>query len=155
MLVGYEEDAGSRVYRLYDPIGKKIILSRDVIVDESSTTSDREIISQTQNAEKEKEAPTTVLQESLADLEDFEPLDAIIPEPEATQQTMGILDSITVRPRSVPQTVTRRATNTLAAVSSASEPLARSSRRVGKYSEPANFQAQFVLLACEEEERKH
>ena len=98
VLVGYEEDAGSRVYRLYDPIGKKAILSRDVIVDESSTISDTEIISQTQNPEKQKEGPTTESQESLADLEDFQPLDAIIPKPEASQQTMGILDSITVRP---------------------------------------------------------
>ena len=35
ILVRYEEDAGSRVYRRYNPIAKKVILSRDVIVDES------------------------------------------------------------------------------------------------------------------------
>ena len=99
--MGYEEDAGFRVYRLYDPIGKKVILARDVMVDESSTISNTDIISETQNAEKEKEAPTTLSQESLVNLEDFQPLDAIIPEPEASQQTMGILDSITVHPRSV------------------------------------------------------
>jgi len=36
VLVGYEEDAGTRVYRLYDPIIKGIIRSRYVIIDEAS-----------------------------------------------------------------------------------------------------------------------
>ena len=35
ILVGYEEDAGSWVYQLFDPVKRKVILSRDVIVDES------------------------------------------------------------------------------------------------------------------------
>ena len=35
ILVGYEEYAGSRVYRLYDPSRRAIIVFRDVIIDES------------------------------------------------------------------------------------------------------------------------
>lgn len=35
ILVGYDEDTGSKVYRLYEPLQKKIIRSRDVIIDES------------------------------------------------------------------------------------------------------------------------
>ena len=36
ILVGYEEDAGTRVYRLLDPATKKLILSRDVMIDEKT-----------------------------------------------------------------------------------------------------------------------
>ena len=36
ILIGYEEDAGSKVYRLWDPVKKIILLSRDVIIDEGS-----------------------------------------------------------------------------------------------------------------------
>ena len=39
LLVGYEEDAGSRVCRLYDPVKRKVIVSRDVMIDESSVIS--------------------------------------------------------------------------------------------------------------------
>ena len=134
VLVGYEEDAGSRVYRLYDPIGKKIMLSRDVIVDESSTTSDTEVVSETRNTENEKEAPPTVSQESQANVEDFLPLDAIVPQEVGSELNTGIKDSITVRPRSVLPSTSRRDTNTLAAVPPASEPLARRSQRVGNSS---------------------
>lgn len=83
--MGYEEDAGSIVYRLYDPIGKKIILSWEITVDESTTTSDAEVVSQTRTTEREKEAPVTVLQESQVNLNEFLPLDAIIAQPEASQ----------------------------------------------------------------------
>jgi len=34
ILVGYEEDAGTKVYRVYDPESKRLLLSRDVIIDE-------------------------------------------------------------------------------------------------------------------------
>ena len=42
ILLGYDEEAGSRVYRLYNPVMKRIQSSRDVIIDESNTrTSNR------------------------------------------------------------------------------------------------------------------
>jgi len=34
ILVGYEEDAGTKVYRVYDPESKRLVLSQDVIIDE-------------------------------------------------------------------------------------------------------------------------
>ena len=33
--MGYEEDAGSRVDRVYDPVKKILLISRDVIIDEA------------------------------------------------------------------------------------------------------------------------
>ena len=37
ILIGYEEDAGSKLYRLYNPETKAILLSRDVIIDEAQS----------------------------------------------------------------------------------------------------------------------
>ena len=44
IMVGYEEDTGSQVYQLYDRVSKKLILSRDVIVDNSHTGSSPESV---------------------------------------------------------------------------------------------------------------
>ena len=39
ILVGYEEEAGTKVYRVYDPEAKRVLVSRDVIIDESTELS--------------------------------------------------------------------------------------------------------------------
>jgi len=53
--MGYEEDAGSRVYRLYDPVKRKVIVSRDVMIDESSVISNPHDSSTTMVIEWEKD----------------------------------------------------------------------------------------------------
>ena len=51
VLVGYEEDAGSRVYWLYDPVNRKLILSRDVIINKSSVSNNSPKVSTTTTIE--------------------------------------------------------------------------------------------------------
>ena len=41
ILLGYDEEAGTKVYRVYDPATKRIFSSRDVIIDELAQEEDR------------------------------------------------------------------------------------------------------------------
>jgi len=73
ILVGYDQDAGSNVYRIYNPTTKRIVSSRDVILDErgnknESNTEQRGIneIEFHLPETKEKEAERA-MQESLQD----------------------------------------------------------------------------------------
>ena len=150
--MGYEEDAGSRVYRLYNPITKKVILSGNVIVDESPKMSDTQVVSETITTEREKAAPTTISQAKELDLEDFQPLDAIIPNLENIGETSGMQESITVRPRLAAVTGTGAKANTLLSTERANKDQPRRSRRMGIPSGPLDTEAQFALLAGEAEE---
>jgi len=42
ILIGYQEEAGSKVYRLYNEDKKTVILSRNIITDESSVAPDEQ-----------------------------------------------------------------------------------------------------------------
>ena len=98
LLVGYEEDAGSRVYRLYDPVKRKVIVSRDVMIDESSVISSPHESSMTTVIEWEKDTHLKELQKGETREDGFQPLDTISPEADSPDRTMGIQETITVRP---------------------------------------------------------
>jgi len=96
--VGYEEDAGSRVYRLYDPSRKKIVLSHDVIIDETPTGISVSDSRDTMTVGWEKD-PDRALPNAPEILEDgFQPLDTIIPPTSNQSESEGMQDTITVRP---------------------------------------------------------
>jgi len=58
ILLGYDEEGGSKVYRLYNPETKRVFTSRDIIVDESGKRGDgsqeTEIVSGTEIAVQEE-----------------------------------------------------------------------------------------------------
>ena len=99
MLVGYEENVGTRVYRLYNPEKRKLILSRDVIIDESSATHSK--VSETATIEWDNGVlPVPVpAQGTKIEHDGFLPLETIVPQAGPVAERDGILDSITVRPR--------------------------------------------------------
>ena len=41
ILLGYDEDAGNKVYRIYDLASKRVFCSRDVIIDEMGTSTEK------------------------------------------------------------------------------------------------------------------
>jgi len=99
ILVGYEEDAGSKVYRLYDTTNKRIILSRDIIIDESQVGEGGEPLRTTIGWVPEQRS----LQESVSEppSEDFQYLDPITPAPNLSHfsSAMDIQDTIVLRPQ--------------------------------------------------------
>ena len=101
MLVGYEEDARLRVYRLFDQAERRVILSRYVIIDESSPRRyDIQDLSNTATIiEWDKDASTTQPEKEVVEQNQFMPLDTIVPPSSPTTEEAGIQDSITVRPR--------------------------------------------------------
>lgn len=151
LLVGYEEDAGTRVYWLYDPIKKKLILLRDLIIYELSTISDAEAVSHTTSTEGVKEAPTTVSEVRDMSPEDFQTLDAIVPLLSPNEEPTGILESITVRPALAPQNKRLPGKRTLSATEQQSDSVPRRSQRM-QTSGSGNSHTQFALLAGPEEE---
>ena len=100
VLVGYEEDAGSRVYKLYDTINKKTIISRDVIIDESQTAAGVGPAQTTAEWEPEQET----LPQAVSEIpqSEFQPLEPITPQPNRRRfsSATDIQDTITLRPRS-------------------------------------------------------
>jgi len=144
VLVGYEEDAGSRVYSQYNPITKKVVVSRDVIIDESSAIGNAQDVSHITSTEWNKESPTTVLKPSNVEEEDFQPLDTIIPPVGPIEEIAGIQESITVRPRLAVQDITQGERNAIeeAGQQKASEP--RWSQRMRQPSGLFNSHAQFI-----------
>lgn len=147
ILVGYEEDAGTRVYRLFEPITKKVHLSRNVIIDESSIISETGVLSHT-TTDREKEAPTTVLKEREGNEDDFQPLDPIITLVTPTEDGTGIQDTITVRKQLATQNMKPVDKTHLPQLQELETPTPqRRSQRAQKPSGLFDSQAQFALVA--------
>jgi len=136
VLVGYEEDAGSRVYRLYNPITKKVVVSRDVIIDELSVIGNAQEVSHITSTEWNKEAPTTALKQSEVEEEDFQRLDTIIPPVRPIEEIAGIQESITVRPRLAVQDITQGERN---AIQEAGQEKASKPRRSQRMRQPSGL----------------
>jgi len=79
ILIGYEESAGSRVYRVYDAEKKRIFCSRDVIIDQSPIAMQPEAQRDT-TIGWQNYATTQELEDKEPSETDFRPLDSIIPE---------------------------------------------------------------------------
>jgi len=102
IMVGYEEDAGTKVYRLWDPAQKVIILSRDVIIDESTIAAEEVTVDQqkaTVGWKPETAEQTPNISEDSGNA--FNRLDRITPPPEPSNiaPTSDIQSTIVVRPR--------------------------------------------------------
>lgn len=97
ILVGYEEHAGTKIYRLYDAEKKQFLASRAVIIDESSTPMQPQEPSATTICWG-KETLTPALEEEEPSASDFRPLDGIIPPLSQPAPGSDIKDRITVRP---------------------------------------------------------
>jgi len=98
ILLGYDEDAGSRVYRVYDPISKRVFSSRDVIVDEQgrkdSPTGESENLD-----EMEISSPDISEKETHAIISEIAPQEFLVAEsrnPPDLEEFGG--DTIVVRP---------------------------------------------------------
>jgi len=147
VFVGYEEDAGTRVYRLYDPIRKRVILSRDVIIDETSIISDTGVVSHTTTTKREKEASATEPEVREVNLEDFQPLDAIVPPIEPVVEPTGIQDTITLRQALGPQSSRPNQQHPVPAIAKRANTQPRRSQRTPLSSGLFDSQAQFALVA--------
>ena len=98
VFVGYEEDAGSKVYKLYNTSSKRVILSRDVIIDESQEVVIAEPQLPTLGWEPELESLPHTIREDSSD--GFLYLDPITPQADQrsfSSATDNIHDSIIVR----------------------------------------------------------
>lgn len=96
ILVGYEESAGSKVYRLYDAEKKRFLSSRDVIIDQLSvTTPTQEQTATTIGWDKESLSPAP--EDDEPSTSDFRPLDSIIRPLIQPEPSSDIQDRITVR----------------------------------------------------------
>lgn len=113
ILVGYDEDAGSKIYRLYDPEHKTIIRSRDVVIDESLEPAGK-VMNESQRAKIEWDAETSIEEEKISERasENFHPIERITPTPTSSPTTTptttptleetdssNIRETIVVRPR--------------------------------------------------------
>ena len=98
ILVGYEEDAGSRVYRLYDLENKSLVLSRDVIIDETKGLRNRGQKHTTIRWRSEEQSLAADL--SKDSCLEYQYLDPICPEPgsDNSPADQDIHDSIILRP---------------------------------------------------------
>jgi len=104
ILVGYEEDAGSKVYRLYNAEKKTVLVSRDVIIDESSSdTVEPETQGQKSTVEWEPKMITEILKIRETPPDDYHSLERITPPPAESEPLANpnIQDTIVVRPRLV------------------------------------------------------
>ena len=104
ILVGYDEDAGSKVYRLYEPLQKRILRSRDVIIDESATAEEN-TSSESLRAKIGWEPDTGIENLKISETtgEKFFPMENITPTPTPTTtptttptaiQSAGVPDNI-------------------------------------------------------------
>lgn len=97
ILVGYEENAGTKIYRLYDAEKKRFLASRDVIIDESSTPMQPQEPSAS-TIGWGKGTLTPALEKEEPSASDFRPLDSIIPPLSQPATGRDMRDRITVRP---------------------------------------------------------
>jgi len=149
ILIRYEENAGSKVYRVYDAEKKRIFSSRDVIIDESTVAMQSQTQSDTtvgwQNA-----ATTPIRKDKEPSESDFRPLDSIIPEVSQIIPSSQIRDSITVRPAITSQNTAAssqlpKATQVAAEVPVPNQP--RRSQRIPKPAAVRDLVANYALFA--------
>jgi len=140
ILIGYEEEAGSRVYLLYKQDKKTIILSRDIITDESSVASDEqhsEVQKATIEWEPEPKTESAPISENITDT--FNRLERITPPPAQPEliTTPSIQDTIVLRqPLANPENIETRETGQQPVVLRRSE---RNWRREEMFAGQANF----------------
>jgi len=110
ILVGYEKDAGTKVYRVYDPESKRLVLSRDVIIDEvrkpiEGTIAERQKTGIQWESELplEKHASQERLPDRFHSLESITPPPAILEDPTVND----IQEWITLQPRLVTEAIRR------------------------------------------------
>jgi len=149
VLVGYEENAGSRVYRLFDREKKRFLSSRDVIMDESSLPYQPYEQSDTTIGWRDA-SETTNLKAVPVINDDFRPLDTITPPVGQPIPCAEMQETITVRPvlprRIIPDTRQVASSATPQAqlrVSSRS----RSSQRTAPPNRETDQQAHYTLFA--------
>ena len=97
ILVGYEENAATKIYRIYDAEKKRFLASRDVIIDESSTPMQPQEPSATVIGWGKETLPPA-LEEEEPSASDFRPLDSIIAPLSQPATGSDMRDRITVRP---------------------------------------------------------
>ena len=102
IFIGYEEDAGSNVYRVWDPARNKLRLSRDVLIDESvraGENSSRAKEKETIDWEEGTTGRTVNVSESPST--DFDYLERITPPPESEDGSgmSDIQETIMLRPQ--------------------------------------------------------
>ena len=153
ILVGYEENAGSRVYRLYDTEKKKFVLSRDVIIDESSVAKQLPEKSQI-TIGWQNDVATPVPEPNDTSETYYRPLDAITPQISPPTVSSEIMDAITVRPAGPPQKTpaighSGRGSRVKASTQIPSQP--RRSRRIPQIGEVEDVTGHYALFAGEEE----
>jgi len=151
LLVGYEEDAGTQVYRLYNPENSKILVSRDVIIDELSVIGNPGERSSTTKIEWEKEGAPEEPKEGETNYEDFQPLDSIIPPAGVADNATEMQDSITLRPRSTGTHITGKEDTSSASTGDQSDSQPPRSQRMRKAGGLFASQAHYALLASQEE----
>jgi len=151
LFVGYEEDAGTQVYRLYNPENSKILVSRDVIIDESSVIGNPGDHSSTTKIEWEKESAPEEPKEGETNYEDFQPLDSIIPPAGVADNATEMQDSITLRPRSTGTHITGREDNSSTGTGDQSDSQPRRSQRMRKARRLFASEAHYALLTGQEE----
>ena len=86
--MGYDEDAGYKIYRLYDPEHKTIIRSREVVIDESLEPAG-EVMNKSLRAKIEWDAETSIEEEKISERtsEKFDPIERIAPTPTSSLTT--------------------------------------------------------------------
>ena len=149
LLIGYEEDAASWVYRLYHRENRKLILSCDVIIDESQAMENTGELSETTTIEWDNDVlPVLVLaKQSEVEHDGFLPLDTIVPEAGPTAVSTGILESMTIRPRLSSEPLRPGGQARISEKGKQSERQSCRSQRVGNLANTAVSQAHFALLA--------
>jgi len=150
ILIGYEEDSGSKVYRLWDAARKTILLSRDVIIDEchrpeEDRTLDRPVGTIGWDPEPSNESPR--ISEESSDR--FYRSESITPPPLAVDSppNTSIEETIVLRP----PTVNRENEGAEIEERDAEEPQLRRSDRQRRRGNLFTRQANLALTASMEE----
>jgi len=97
ILIGYEENSGSKVYSIYDAEKNRIFSSRDVIIDESPVAMQSQTQSDT-TVGWQNGATTLVGKNKEPSESNFRLLDSIIPKVSQIIPRSEIRDSMTVSP---------------------------------------------------------
>lgn len=157
VLMGYEEDAGSKVYRVYDAENNRLFCSRDVIIDVSSVASrswekDDSTIGWQHSVSTHTAQPQLEEQQDIEN--DFRPLDSITPKVGQLPPANDIRDSITVR-RVLPPPISKPPRQASQGTRPVVPPLisheSRRSQRISKPTRAANIEGHYALLAGEVE----
>jgi len=108
ILVGYEQDAGTKLYRVYDPGSKRLLLSWYVIIDKVRKPIE-ETISQRQKTgiEWELESPLEKQASQERSPDQYYGQESITPPPAILEDPTGndIQETITLRPRLVTEAI--------------------------------------------------